>query len=286
MKHLIVVAALAALSFGEAEAKPLKLLAIGNSYTFSLRSYLGDVAAQNGCELEYCLMCIGGCSFERHVRVAEAVDASPTNAPYQVASNMAAFKGVNLSSIQKVLPAEPWDVVVIQQVSSLSWRPESYEPWGDKLIARIRALAPQANIMVQKVWSYNEICPSLAAWKIGRDEMYERLSAAYDAFAGKRGLEIIPAGTAVQLYRQRAVVDAPLKDIVGRFINTGKMPDDVRSVDTIHLSQAGQYLQANVWVAKLFGSDLKKSEMKKDIAGKYDNALLRACALDAVRVVK
>lgn len=166
-----------------------------------------------------------------------------------------------------VLTRVKWDVVTIQQASHLSWKKDSYHPWGDDLVKTVRTLAPQAKIVVQETWSYTPFDARLAQWKISADEMDARLADAYAAFAGTYGFETIRMGRAVAAWRKRLPVAYGEHtfggDVVGgrnqkpedQFKRNADLTWSVNS-DAFHLNEKGEYLQALVWAAKLLDADL------------------------------
>ena len=271
-------AAMVALLCGGAVAAPqgdasqTKVLVIGNSFSISCLTYLPQVAADCGKKLDFGSLYIGGCSLEQHVKiaVAERKDEKKKGS-YQY--NRVTDNGKRASKggmrLTDALRDAKWDVVVIQQASHLSWKPESYEPWGDDLVKTVRELAPQAKVVVQETWSYTPFDRRLKAWKMTADQMYAKLSAAYRGFAEKRGLAVIPMGDAVQLWRKRlpvAYTDHSFGgDVVGG--RHRKEPDQFKRnadgtwsccSDVFHLNEKGEYLQALVWAAKLLDADLGK----------------------------
>ena len=60
MKKMLVMVALACASVFAAEAKALKVLMIGNSFTASAMKQTPAVAKAMGCELDLANLCIGG----------------------------------------------------------------------------------------------------------------------------------------------------------------------------------------------------------------------------------
>ena len=78
--------------------------------------------------------------------------------------------------------------------------------YGDKLVAKIRELAPTAKIVVQETWSYTPWDRRLGKWKIDQNEMYERLHDAYADFASMYSFDVIPMGTAIQQWRRQLPV--------------------------------------------------------------------------------
>ena len=70
------------------------------------------------------------------------------------------------------------------------------------------------------------------------------------------------------------------EDVVGNFWTD---EGGVDHADTIHLNRDGEYLQACVWTAKLFGADVTKLQsVPETLKTPANAALLRACARDAV----
>ncbi len=289
----------AALSFAEVKAsavaergRPLKVLMIGNSFSIQMQAAVPPVAAAMGRRLDICSMYIGGCPLERHCKNA----ADPKAKPYQinwtwdgkngnpdvpfmsVLTDVKAKKGdkVNkMANIPEMLRAEKWDVVTIQQASHESWRPESYHPWGDELVKTIREGAPQAKIVVQETWSYVSFCPRYAKWGIDQTEMYNRLHKCYGELAGKYGFDVIPVGTAVQLYRKRLPVRTTDTDLGGD-------PVGALKGDSIHMNADGTYLQSLVWAGTLFGVDVTKCTYAPKRIDPAKAAVMRECAAKAV----
>ena len=197
--------------------------------------------------------------------------------------------------------------MTIQQASRNSWRPETYQPFADNLIAAVRKLAPTAEIVIQQTWSYNSAMPRLnpgdpKSWKIDQTAMYEKLAAAYLQLAKKHQLRVIPVGDAVQIFRKamgdKLVACEPkdisgmqkpdlpkTNDVAGNFSwkkdkKTGK---EKLSCDYSHLNHRGRYLQALVWYAELYGKDpVKSTFVPKDISAE-EVALFKKCASEAVK---
>jgi len=242
-----------------AEAKPLKVLMIGNSFSVQMVTSMPPIAKDLGLKLDICSMYIGGCSLERHWKNV----CTATNKPYSVTRNccgkaMKKFSG----NIPAVLKSEAWDIVTIQQASHYSWQPETYHPFGDNLVKYIRENAPQAKIVVHETWSYTPWDKRLAGWKIDQNEMYDKLHAAYGAFAGQYGFDVIPTGTAVQLVRKELPVKYTDHSLGGDVVGSDKFKQKdgkwVSDGDKFHMGPSGNYLQALVWTAKLFGADVTK----------------------------
>ena len=261
------------------DAAQLKVLAIGNSFSRPCVESLPPVARALGVDLDIASLYIGGCSLERHWKNIETAETNATFRPYRFDRNTSGRKTAidGRISIQEALTAAKWDVVTIQQASHESWRAGSYSPWGDRLVEFVRGRAPQARIFVQETWSYTPHDKRLAKWNISQDEMYSRLHAAYAAFAKRNRAAVIPAGTAVQMWRGRLPVKySPASfggDVVGGF---------KPSFDAFHLNPPGEYLQALVWAQTLFeGIDVRTLEYRPECVPAKDTALMREIAAEA-----
>ncbi|MGN0832216.1 MAG: DUF4886 domain-containing protein [Kiritimatiellia bacterium] len=279
----IAIAAALALSVSAVRAEK-KVLMIGNSFSQSVLSQLPAIAAADGEDLDISNLMIGGCVLSRHVSNVVAYAQDPTFRPYKWPRYRNGRRiGESRTNIPEALAADRWDVVTIQQGSSASWRADSFHPWGDELVATIRRYAPQAKIMVQQTWTYNElnrcICDPYtggAGWfGIDRDTMYRNLTSNYYGLAAKYGFEVIPMGNAVELLRHRLGSADPAEDPVGR------LPQPKRGwFDLIHLNDRGCYLQAYVWYKALFGKDPRRLADAKD----ERDRLLREVAYDVFAV--
>ncbi len=241
---LLGLAAMCAMASEKCEEKPLGILMIGNSFSISNMKEMPNVAASIGEKLDIASLYIGGCSLERHWNNVVA----STNAafrPYRYDRTINGKKVVvnGKANIPDALVAHNWDVVTIQQCSHLSWRPETYHPFGDLLVAKIRELAPDAKIVVQETWSYPPWDRRLEKFGFDHAEMYSRLHKAYAEFAGKYGFEVIPVGTAAEIVPDRNALFT--------------RPD-------FHFNREGEYLQGVAFTAKLFECDMRKFPYKPD----------------------
>ena len=315
MKKIVLmmsVALAAMLCAPSASAKSLKVLMVGNSFSHCILEEWPKCAASAGDTLDLASLFIGGCSLDKHWENVEK-SSDPDFKPYVFSWNYASAKGkaaapvVRLggkTNIPQALVADKWDIVTIQQVSISSPFPQSYEPFAGKLIAKIRELAPQAEIVVQETWSY---APYDRRLKMTPAEMHAAIKKSYTQLAERYKLRMIPMGDAVQLYRQRLPVDygkvltdeeiaaipePTLMDFHGDVVgssrwskgNAWNKDKDVYRLrlDSIHLNKEGQYLQALVWQAVLFGTDVGKLMYRPAHVTEAKAGLMRKCAMDAV----
>ena len=209
--RLFFVAVLAMVCVFSVSAKSLKVLMIGNSFSICVLKEMPACSVSAGDTLDLASLYIGGCPLDRHwdnVEKAGDPDFKPYAFSWSYAScadNAAApiAKLGNKTNIPQALVADKWDIVTIQQASGKSPFPDSYEPFAGNLIAKIRELAPQAEIVIQQTWSYTPYDKRLATWKMTPADMHAALKKAYAQLAGRYGLRIIPTGDAVQMYRLR-----------------------------------------------------------------------------------
>ena len=285
----------------------LKVLAIGNSFSVCTQQQLPQVAKSLGCELDLVTMTIGGCSLERHWNcLTNAADLTyglnwnrcgvkhgdwpelkalqkPVERTHWKTHKKYKDKGANLEA---VLKAAKFDVITVQQASHFSWQGETYVPWGDLLVAKVRELQPQAKIVVQETWSYTPWDKRLAKWGIDQNEMYAKLHDAYGTFAKKYGFEVIPTGTAVQLWRKELPVRYAENSFGGDVCGSGKFAEAngkwTPQGDVFHFNGDGHYLQALVWAAKLFKADVTKCEYVPDGLDVAKANLMKKVAMEAV----
>ena len=180
--------------FARAEEKTLKVLAVGNSFSANALHYFSDVVGASGNRVIAMNAMIGGCDFERHMRHADAFEANPSDPegrPY--AGNQ---------SLKDLLTAQKWDYVTIQQVSHKSFKPETFHPHADRLIAYIRKYAPQAEIVIHETWAYRDDHPFWGQKNFDADVMYKGLRAAYDGLSKDTGFRLIPCGDAMEAARR------------------------------------------------------------------------------------
>ena len=292
LASLVLSAALVGCSTEKAEEveRGTKVLMIGNSFSICLLQHLPQVAADRGVELDLASLYIGGCSLERHWSNATN-DADKAFRPYKFGRNRFGKYTQGKANVCDALRMAKWDIVTVQQASHESWKPESYHPYGDKLIAKIRELAPQAKIYVQETWSYTPWDKRLAKWGIDQDQMYAKLHEAYADFAKQHGLGVIPFGTAVQEWRKRLPVKYTERSFGGDVVGGGRQAERdhfkrdvngnwVPNCDVFHLGRRGEYFQALVWARTLFGVDLGDLGYRPDFVTDSDFELMKKIAAD------
>jgi len=293
-KILTAIFCAAAVMLGAAEpVKELKVLTIGNSFSDSIFQTLPAIVnADPSCKLTLVGANIGGCSLKKHWEQHLKAEKKPGFKPY-----------LKKFTLRELLKQEKWDIVTIQQVSTDSWKKETYQPYAENIIKLVRELAPSAEIVIQQTWSYNAASGFFAqkSWNIDQTQMYEKLNEAYLALAKQYNFRVIPTGLAVQLYRKelggkltknsaeslKALKRPALpanNDVVGNFSwrkEKNKESYALRA-DCKHMNADGKYLQGLVWYGFLFGKDPNKAAYAPKDMKTEQAALLKKCAADAI----
>ena len=293
------------------DSRPLKVLMIGNSFTESVMREAPMLAKSSGLKLDIVQCGIGGCPFDRHWGNVEK-SGDKNFKPYGVRSSLSsgdAKKFPKHANVTDMLVADKWDIVTIQQASGKSAFYDTYQPYADNLIAKIRELAPQAEIVIQQTWSYAPYDGRLEKWKMTPKEMYGALKKAYAQLAAKHGLRIIPTADAVQLFRDRLPVDygrlltrneiskiekPAVIDFHGDVVGASSWKQgrknrqkDWQEIklrnDFSHFNARGNYLQACVWLGFLFNVDPVTFTYCPKGLPEADARLMRECARDALK---
>jgi len=300
---IMVFAPVAMLPAAEREA--LKLLTIGNSFSDYPLSYLPDLAKAGGKTLVLGRANPGGYTLARHASYLAAALADPADSKGRLYKNSPVFNlpGRDAVSLPEALAAQAWEIVTIHQASFDSYKPETYHPAIDQIIAAIHKYAPQAEIVLQETWVYRDDNPAFH----GKDpftqqKMYEGIRATYHQLAAATGFRIIPTGDAMELARKTprwTFVADPNFD----FKNppAGKLPvesgslwsgwswskpktgEPKLSLDGKHPSAAGKYLAAVVWYQVMFDADAVPAGFVPKGLSAEDTADLRGYAAAAVK---
>ena len=250
------------------EAKTVRILTIGNSFSRNATNHLDDLAEAGGHTLIHTPLVIGGASFQVHA------DKAKTEGKARLYTN-----GRDLIAN---LAAQKWDYVTIQQASIKSHDFSTYQPHAGILRDFIEKHAPQAKLLIHQTWAYRKDDPRFFVKepKPGepktQEEMYRGLTAAYDKIAAEFGARVIPVGDAFfvadsdpergyridaafdfENARQPALPDQTHSLHVGWRWAASKVPRTLGlALDGHHANLAGEYLGACVWYEVLFGESV------------------------------
>jgi len=265
MKALALLASLLfCVSSALGEAKTVRILTIGNSFSRNATNHLDDLAAAGGHTLIHTPLVIGGASFQVHA------DKAKTEGKARLYTN-----GRDLVAN---LTAEKWDYVTIQQASIKSHDFATYQPYAGILRDYITKHAPQAKLLIHQTWAYRKDDPRFTkpSDKPGepktQEEMYRGLTAAYDKIAAELGGIVIPVGDALfmadtdatwgyqtdtsfdpKTAKQPALPNQKHSLHVGwRWAKSKDGKKTTLGMDGHHANIAGEYLGACVWYEVLF----------------------------------
>ena len=275
-------------------AAEMKVLTIGNSFSWSLREHFPQIAKAQGDTLKLAFANHGGCSIQRHWKYVTEEEAEPNKKYYSLKGKKA--------KLRDVLSSEKWDIISIQQVSTQSYVKGSFYPEVDKLISYVKKHAPKSQIVFQQTWSYRTDSLHYQRKKINQKKMDEGIEANYKEASKKFGFDVIPTGSAVKIARaEQKETFVPMTPAARKALKEGVNPVEkgsfcvgwvwrknkktgktALSCDPNHLNSRGRYLQACVW----YGFVFKKSPLEIKYNGKLapaDAAFLRQAADKALK---
>lgn len=249
------------------QAKVVRLLTVGNSFSQNATRFLGDLAAGAGHALEHRQLVVGGAPLALHWEKASRFEADPGDPEGRYDHG---------KSLRMELERGAWDFVTIQQRSLISADIGTYRPYARQLRDYIRQHAPCAEILMHQTWAYRCDDPMFApgAARAGepatREEMHRSLSHAYYTIAAELGLRVIPVGDAFALAecdsqwgfkpsgdgsppKDRDLVPLQLHSLhVGWHLATGTGGEARLEYDGHHAGVAGEYLGSCVWFEVLY----------------------------------
>jgi hypothetical protein len=300
--HLLFLL-LVSVCFGD-ESAPIQILGIGNSFTVNAQRFLPQIIASDAeVEADVAGAIIGGCPLDKHVNLAKSHEADPEtgkNYRYNVNGEYVPEK----VSLKHILQDRDWDYITIQQVSTKSYKIETYYPYAKELIDYIHRYAPQAEIVMHETWSHSVYSHRATEWGLDPREMYAQLHAAYGQVAAENGLRVIPVGTAFE--HARASDDWHYEpttiDIEALRYPEDKdnLPDESRSMnitfrwrqdkegnwfvgnDGFHAGPNGEYLGGLTWYAFFFGKDPRTLDYKPDQLTEAQAISLREIAHETI----
>ena len=133
----------------EAQARPIRVLAIGNSFTHDTFEYLPQIAEAAGYDMEFAVLFIGNSQLSQHVENAQN-DLPLYEYGYTLNGK---WIRVNGYTIRQALEMGPWDYVSLQQQAVLAGVPENLDD-VPVLIDYVHAFCPDAKIIWNMTWSY------------------------------------------------------------------------------------------------------------------------------------
>ena len=193
---------------GETTSEPLRILAIGNSFTQNTMQYIAGICDNLGVEnVVIRRLYRDGASLQDYDEMA-----------LTTASGSSTFKIHNVvgttestSNTLGGMLANNWDYVMLQQKSSISDDYSSFEPYLTNLINKVKANCTNPN--VKFIW--------LMTWKTSA-AAYADIIAVTKKISNRFDI-VVPAGTAIQNIRNSSVNDTNANDFSrdGQHLNMG-----------------------------------------------------------------
>ena len=211
----------------------MKILSIGNSFSEDAQAYLHDIAREDKYDLYTNNLYIGGCPLAIHYK--NMLSKEPAYL-LQVNGHNTYIK----ISLEEALCKNQWDVITVQQASHYSPYYDTYQPYLDGLLEKVRMYDPKVKIAVHQTWSYEEDSKRLTE-ELGykhHEDMFSDVKASYQKAYDAIGADImIPSG---ELFENL-------------------LSSDIKKVhrDTFHASYGlGRYAIGLLWYTVLTGNDI------------------------------
>ena len=211
----------------------MRVLSIGNSFSWDAHRYLHEIAAQEKVNLTTANLFIGGCSLRMHY-----LNMLGDKTAYELQFN-GQSTGIKVG-LRQVLESDEWDVITLQQASHLSAHEDTYFPYIESLAQYVRTYCPKAKLYIHQTWAYEKGSERLQT--VGGFEnplqMLQSLQKSYKQAAEKINADkIIPCGQAMY--------------------NATQMGIEKMHRDTFHASLgAGRYLLGLTWYKALLDKDI------------------------------
>ncbi len=250
------------------EKEIMKVLSIGNSFSTDAQRWLNELSKAYGQEIESYNLFIGGAPLDKHVE-----NFKNEKHDYLLERNGYAYK--TKASIQDALAITHYDVITVQQVSGLSGLLDTYQPYIGDLIAMVKEVQPDAEIVFHQTWAYDDDSDHWDFPRYGKDRqtMYEGIQNASKSIAADLDLRIIPVGEVVHRLREsdyfatkgaHQISYSPY-DKEMTFPDWTNDPANPPSMtrDGYHLNEYyGRYAAAATWYAVLTGEKLSGNDWK------------------------
>ena len=207
------------------QARVLKVLAIGNSFSQDATTYLYQLAQDCGAtQIIVGNMYIGGCSLATHWSNAQN---NATAYEYQKNTTGTWTKRSNTTLLTGITD-ENWDIITLQQASGNSGEGSTYNSDIQNLVNYIKShkTNPSAKIVWHMTWAYqsNSTHTDFSRYNNDQMTMYNSITSCVQQYITPSGLFdfIIPSGTAVQNMRTSYVGDTLTRDGYHMSYNLGR----------------------------------------------------------------
>ena len=220
--------------------KTLKVLAIGNSFSNDTTHFLEDVAKAEGFEkIAIGNLYISGCTLQTH-----AQNAAGNLPAYKFYMNYdGEWKTIEGCTLDYALKNQDWDIITMQQGSTYSGKPESYEPYLTQLIEYVNKnkTNPKARLAWNMTWAYQKNFEKdmFSMYVYDQEIMYHSIlnTVQSKVMSHKEISYIMPCATAIQNARTSYVGDTLTRD-------------------GYHMSELGRVITSYTWLATFLNEPL------------------------------
>lgn len=179
---------------------PLKILAIGNSFTLNATTYMPQLIWKiNRDGVCVTTLIRSSCSLSMHWD--NHVNNSTNYKCYY--NDNADWIRSEITTIDEALTTLDWDIIIIQQVSGYSGIYSSFQPYLNNLVDLFRETNPSAMLAWHYTWAYTSLCqhPDFKNYDNDSDIMYSAVMEAGDRASDFFDLKI-PSATLIKRLRE------------------------------------------------------------------------------------
>lgn len=251
---------------GGADQSPLRVLAIGNSFSEDgIENYLHELAVASGRQIIIGNMYIGGAPLSLHLENSVSGNSSYSYRKIGLDGKKTTKEKV---SLYEAINDESWDFISFQQASPLSGNFTSIIESLPALVAYVKDQTPQhTRFVYHQTWAYQQNSTHTGFQNYGnsQERMYKEIVKASKK-AYKQGFfkHLIPAGTAIQNARTSSLGDTFTRD-------------------GYHLQLTyGRFTAACTWFEKLFGIDVRNNSYLPEGISEVEAQIAKSAAHQAV----
>lgn len=267
MKRLFIVIVAALATILNVEAREIKVLAIGNSFSMDVvEQHLHELGKAEGVTIIAGNLYIGGCHLQKHLANLKSEKKAYE---YRKVGEDGKLRKRKKCSIQHGLADEQWDHIMVQQVSGMGGIYASFGKYLPEFMKRLRELTPyNPKFIIMQTWAYQGDSQHInfSLYNYDQMKMYKAVTKSYNkVFKDKQyGFHaLVPNGTAIQ--------------------NGRTYFGDVLTRDGFHLDKKiGRYLGACTLCEVLLGKSVVGNSYKPKWVSENDALMAQKAAHAAV----
>ena len=237
---------------GKEIMKKISVLMIGNSFSVDVAHFTHQLSLGSDVEIEVCVLYVGGCSLEQHVKFIEEEFT-----PYEWFINgESTGKYIDLKT---ALLMKEWDYITLQQVSVFSGLKDTFYPYINQLIDYVKKYQKNHHFVLHKTWPYENGFENtnFEHYNYDRKTMYKCINETYDYVAKDLDINVI--------IRSGDIIESAIEKYGERFHKDG-----------FHLNEEGRYLVALGFVHtfnsnKIINNLFVPSGFNKELCKEYES---------------